>query len=213
MKRAAFFDMDKTVITVNSARLWAEHLYRRGELSKRELLWSATSLLAYHFAVVDMEKVARQGLRRLRGTREDDFAADVRRWYEARIRATIRPTMREAIEQHRADGDEVVLLTASSPYAAQPLAEDLGIEHVLATRFEVRDGIFTGELQTLCYGAGKVTVSQAWAQEHEVDLTHCWFYSDSYTDLPMLEHVGHPVVVAPDHRLRRWAEARGVTIL
>jgi len=74
-------------------------------------------------------------------------------------------------------------------------------------------GAFTGELDCLCYGSGKVVLSEAWAEEHEVDLSVSWFYSDSYTDLPMLERVGHPVVVHPDPRLSRWARQRDVEVL
>ena len=198
---------------MNSARLWVEHMWREGELRKRDLLRSAVGLVQYRFALVDMEKIARDGAQRLAGTPEELLRARVKAWYEAQIRTTIRPSMREAVQRHRAAGDVVVLLTASSPYVAVPLCEDLEIEHQISTRFEVVDGHFTGELEALCYGAGKVHLSEAWAAEAAVDLDGSWFYSDSYTDLPMLERVGNPVVVHPDPRLARWARQHQVEVV
>ena len=213
MRRAAFFDMDKTLLSVNSARLWIEQMWRDGELRKRDLLRSAVGLLQYQFALVDMERIARDGAQRLAGTPEDALSERVRTWYEAQIRATIRPSMREVVERHRRAGDVLVLLTASSPYVAIPLAEDLALPHHLSTRFEVVDGHFTGELEALCYGHGKVEMSQTWADDHEIDLDVSWFYSDSYTDVPMLERVGHPVAVHPDPRLSRWARRHDVEVM
>ena len=210
---AAFFDMDKTLISVNSARLWVEHMWREGELTKRDLLRSAASLLRYQFALVDMDKVARDGALRLRGTPESVLIDRVGAWYEAQIRATIRASMLDVVEEHRRRGDHLVLLTASSPYVARPLGVDVGIDDHLSTRFEVVDGHFTGELEALCYGAGKVAMSESWAAEHGVDLDRSWFYTDSYTDVPMLERVGNPVVVHPDPRLARWARQRNIPVV
>lgn len=213
MKSAAFFDMDKTLLSVNSARLWVEHMWKQGEISKRDLLRSAASLVGYQFALVDMEKVARDGVRRLQGTPELALQERVRSWYEAEIRSTIRPAMRAVVEEHRRRGDVLVLLTASSPYVADPVMEDVGLEHFISTRFEVVDGHFTGELESLCYGAGKVVMSEDWARGLDVDLDTSWFYSDSYTDVPMLERVGNPVVVHPDPRLARWARRRDIRVM
>lgn len=213
MRRAAFFDMDKTLLTVNSARLWVEHMWRSGELRKRDLLRSAASLVGYRFAMVDMHKIARDGAQRLAGTPEEELSLRIRAWYQAEIRSTIRDSMRAIVEDHRGSGDLLVLLTASSPYVAQPLAEDLDLPHSITTQFEVVDGHFTGQLHALCYGPGKVEMSEAWARDHDVDLDVSWFYSDSYTDVPMLERVGHPVVVHPDPRLSRWAKRNGVEVL
>ncbi len=101
------------------------------------------------------------------------------------------------------------MLTASTRYAADPLALELDIEHVLATTLEVAHGKFTGECATLCYGAGKVDVARQWAAQNEVDLSQSAFYTDSVSDAPMLEVVGEPRVVNPDLRLGRLARQRG----
>jgi HAD superfamily hydrolase (TIGR01490 family) len=100
-----------------------------------------------------------------------------------------------------------VLLTASSPYISEQVAEELGMTDYICTRFEVDGGVFTGRLDgPLCYGEGKVVLASRWAEERGVSLASCSFYSDSYTDLPMLEAVGSPVAVNPDLRLARHAQ-------
>ena len=211
---AAFFDMDLTLIRVNSARLWVQYLWREGRLAKRDLVRSAMGLVGYKLAVVDMERLARDAVARLAGELESQMHEQVSPWYESIIRPTICEMMRATLEHHREQGHHAVLLTASSTYIAAPLARDLAFEHVIASRFEVADGRFTGNVvDPLCYGAGKVLHAEAWAREHDVDLEACWFYTDSYTDLPMIRRVGHPVVVNPDPRLLRWARQNSVKIL
>lgn len=211
---AAFFDMDKTLIAVNSARLWVEYLWREGELSKRDLARSIFSLVGYKLAVVDMNKIARDAVARLVGQPEEEMQDRIYAWYHDVVQPTIRPRMIDVVEEHRAQGRRLVLLTASSPYVARPLAAELDLDHVISSRFEVQDGCFTGSLvEPLCYGPGKVTLSETWAKAEGIDLDASWFYSDSFTDVPMLERVGNPVVVEPDPRLSRWAKRNGVKIL
>jgi HAD superfamily hydrolase (TIGR01490 family) len=208
---AAFFDMDKTLIAVNSAKLWVQYMWREGDLRKRDLLRSVAGLVGYRLAMVDMQKLARDAVARLEGEPEDAMRERIEEWYATEIRPTIRDRMRQVVEDHRHQGHRLVLLTASSPYVAEPLARDLDLEHVISSRFEVSDGRFTGRLvEPLCYGDGKVHLSERWAREHAVNLDTSWFYTDSFTDVPMLERVGNPVVVDPDPRLQRWARRGGV---
>ncbi len=98
-----------------------------------------------------------------------------------------------------------------SLYLSELVAEELGLDDVLCNRFEVDDsGAHTGRpVGTLCFGAGKLGYAEAYARDRGVSLADCWFYTDSFSDLPVLERVGHPVVVNPDPRLRREAERRG----
>src|SRR5262249_30593744 len=104
--------------------------------------------------------------------------------------------------------------TSATRYLAEPLGADLGIPHHLVSQLVVRDGCFTGEaVRPLCYGKGKVWWAERFAAEHDVDLASSYFYTDSITDLPVLDRVGHPRVVRPDPRLRRVAQQRGWQIL
>jgi HAD superfamily hydrolase (TIGR01490 family) len=117
------------------------------------------------------------------------------------------------VRQHQAQGDVVALLSSTTPYLAGPLAEELGIEHLIVSRLVVEDGRFTGDVhRPICYGRGKIHWAKRFAGERDIDLAASWFYTDSVTDLPMLEIVGHPEIVNPDVRLRREARRRGWNI-
>lgn len=211
MRRAAFFDMDRTLIRVNSAALFVRWQVRRGEARRRDLAQMLWWLVQYTFGVLDAEALAREAARGMRGRDEARFVDEVRAWVESDVMPHIAERARAEVARRRRAGYECVVLTSSTPYSADPLARALEINHVLASRLEVAAGRFTGEYVTpLCYGVGKVVLAERWAREHDVDLGYSAFYTDSISDLPMLERVGEPVAVNPDPRLwwvarrRRW---------
>jgi phosphoserine phosphatase len=114
------------------------------------------------------------------------------------------------MEQHRAAGRKVVVISASPEEIVRPLCRYLGIDEIIATRAKVDDeGRYTGEIELYAYGPGKAEAMEAMAREEGIDLDASYAYSDSITDLPMLEAVGHPVVVNPDAELATIAEERG----
>jgi len=121
------------------------------------------------------------------------------------------PKGRQAVERHRAQGDVVAIVTGATPYAANPLAKELGIETVVCTMLEVdENGRFTGRpIEPLCYGAGKLELAKRAGDRLGFRVEEATFYSDSITDVPLLEAVKTPVVVNPDRRLRRVAQRRG----
>ena len=206
---AAFFDMDKTVLRIDTGLSWMKFLYRRGELSHlglaRALYWSGL----YKVALLDLESLAVRLVADLRGQREQDLIAKASAWHRADVTDQVAPRALAAIAEHRRRGDLVVMLTGSTQYAAEVVAANLGIEHTLCSRLEVSGGVFTGKLAQLCFGVHKVTIAERFAGEHGIDLAASWFYSDSYNDLPMLQRVGRAVAVNPDQRLRRHARRHG----
>jgi HAD superfamily hydrolase (TIGR01490 family) len=122
--------------------------------------------------------------------------------------------MAARVAAHRRAGHIVAILTSATRYLAEPLGADLGIDHLLVTHLVVREGRFTGEVvEPVCYGRGKVYWAQRFATEQGLDLARSYFYTDSITDLPVLDRVGHPCVVHPDPRLRRLAQQRGWQVL
>lgn len=208
--RAAFFDMDRTLVRVNTGNLYMSWRRKRGQASLRELLRVSSWMLQYTLGIVDAPRVTALALRGLAGVDEDTFRADCVEWYDAVVREHVTELARSAVEARRRAGYVPVVLSASTPYTVAPLAADLGIEHVLCTRLEVVSGRFTGAYEDpLVYGAGKVTVAERWAREHRIDLAASTFYTDSVSDLPMLERVGEPRVINPDPRLRLRALVRG----
>jgi HAD superfamily hydrolase (TIGR01490 family) len=135
---------------------------------------------------------------------------DCEGWYATTIRPYVFPAMTATVEAHRRAGHVLVLLTSATRYLAGPLAADLGIEHMLVTQLVVHDGRFTGEaVRPVCYGDGKTYWAERFAATQEIDLARSYFYTDSITDLPVLERVGEPRIVNPDPRLGRLAARRG----
>lgn len=208
---AAFFDMDNTLLRVDTGMSWTRFLYRRGELPRsmiaKAIYWSTL----YKLAVLDMETVFTRLCLELRGDSEDEMIAKCDIWYREHIAREVAPAARVAIEHHRRAGHPIVLATGSTCYAARPVARGLGIEHVLSSELEVDAATrtFTGKASALCFGHHKVTLAASWAETNGIDLRASYFYSDSYNDLPMLQRVGTAVAVNPDARLRRYARQRG----
>lgn len=203
---AAFFDIDKTVLEINSGTKWISYMRRTGQMGVGQLLRALTWLLQYRFGLLDYDAMAAKVLRSYAGKAVEPLAREIEQWFAAEVRWAICTEARARIAQHRERGELVVLLTSATQFLTQPVARELDIEAMLCTQIEVEAGHFTGRYRTpACYGAGKVRYAEQFAAEHGVDLEASWFYSDSYTDLPMLERVGNPVVVNPDPRLRRVA--------
>jgi len=209
MTAAAFFDMDNTLLTVDTGVSYTRFLYRRGELSRTMLAkvvyWSAL----YKLAVLDIESVVTRLCADMRGDRETDMIEKCAVWYREDIAPFVAPAARVAIDHHRQRGHAIVLATGSTVYAARPVARGIGIDHVLATELEVEGGTFTGKASALCFGHYKVKLAEQWASAHGIDLTRSYFYSDSFNDRPLLERVGNAIAINPDARLARLAKQRG----
>ncbi|MFH1532774.1 MAG: HAD family hydrolase [Pseudomonadota bacterium] len=212
--QAAFFDLDKTLITVNSARLWMMRMYRQGRVGRMDIAAGGLFLLAYHLGVVDMERATRKALSTVIGSSEDELRRETEAWFNEEVIPVEAPGARGVIEEHRRAGHRLVLLTSSSPYASACAVAHWGLDDFLSMRYQIVDGRFTGGVVLpLCFREGKVHYAEALAAAEGIDLDESWFYTDSTTDLPMLERVGHPQVVGPDPRLRREARRRGWPIL
>lgn len=209
-RHAALFDLDRTLVHVNTAALYVRWQVRTGEEPRRELARTLFWLAQYTLGVVDAESLARRAARGLSGRNEADFQVRLAAWVREEVLPHVTTAARREVTRRHARGDLCAVLTSSTRYAAEPVASQLGIQDVLATKLEVRDGRFTGRVvDPMCYGAGKVAVAEAWALERNVDLAHSAFYTDSISDRPMLERVIEPVAINPDPRLRVLAWRRG----
>jgi HAD superfamily hydrolase (TIGR01490 family) len=207
---AAFFDLDGTLLTVNSGRLWMLRERRVGRLGLVQMGKAVLYLVAYRFGVLSMEDAMTWALASIRGVAEDDVRRWTEEWFHQEVTPFVAPGGLDALASHRAQGHALVLLTSSSPYESRVACEHLGIDDFLCTRYEVANGVFTGRLvRPACFGEGKVSAAEAFAAGRGIDLDRSFFYTDSITDRPMLERVGFPCVVNPDPRLRRLARAKG----
>lgn len=206
----AFFDLDRTLISVNAGKLWVRSELRQGYLGRWQAARAGFWIFGYHLGFSRMEGVLEDAIATLAGDREDEIAARSAAFYSAEVAPTYRRRAREIVEGHRAQGDVLALLSSTSVYIAQAVQAELGIPHALCNRFEVKDGVFTGQpVRPLCFGTGKLDHARALCEQLGEDLADATFYTDSASDLSVLAVVGRPVAVHPDPQLARIARRRG----
>lgn len=210
MPGVALFDLDRTLLDCNSGRLWVQHEWRHGRLSLMDVLTASWWLARYSLGSdAGLEQAFAAAVARLEGLREDELAERVERWFTLEVLHRLRPGAQEVLAQHRSAGDRLVMATSSTWYAGRAACEAYGLDELIATRFEVRDGCFTGRISELAAGPAKADRVLEWAERTGVDLGQATFYTDSATDLALMERVGRPVAVNPDRALSRIARARG----
>ena len=214
MSKLVFFDLDRTLLSYNSASGWVRRELKLGFINRFTALKGAFFLLQYGLGISSMEKPIRQAGKLLAGSKEKDLIHRTNAFWEEEVRHQIRDKSHQVLQEHRTKGHQLVLLTSTSIYLARCAAEFFGIEHVIANQFVVEKGIFTGEMiSPLCYGLGKVKHAKTLALRLNKSLSEGVFYTDSYSDLPMLLTVGEPVAVHPDNRLRRRAKKENWSVV
>lgn len=211
MPRAALFDLDRTLVRKETASLYVRYQRERGEATAQDALQVFYWVLQYTAGVIDAPEVAARALQRLRGVPEVVLASRCDDWYRTHVERYVCDEARRAVEHHRAKGHVLAVVTGATVYVTRPVARALGIPHLVTSELEVDDeGCFTGRfVPPLCYAEGKIARIRDLSKEQGFSLSEATFYSDSYTDLPLLERVAEPVCVNPDFRLRRVARARG----
>ena len=213
MTAVAFFDLDKTIIAKSSTLAFTRPMFKAGLLTGTTLAKAGIAQAYYQAFGADHDQLERI---------KDELSAMTRGWDRDEIEALVTETVDEVVtplvyaealavmEEHRGAGRRVVVISASPEEIVRPLCRYLGIDDVIATRAAVDgEGRYTGELELYAYGPGKAEAMRAMADQDGIDLDASYAYSDSITDLPMLEAVGHPVVVNPDSALRAIATERG----
>ena len=210
-RSAAFFDLDKTVIARSSSFAFSRPFYSGGLINRQAVLRSAYSHFLYLAGGADHDQMERM---------RAYMSELVTGWDVQQVRDIVALTLSEIIEpmvyreatalidEHHAAGRDVVIVSASGAEVVEPIGAMLGADRVLATQMVAVDGCYTGEIEFYCYGEHKATAMTRLAEECGYDLGTSYAYSDSLTDLPMLEAVAHPTAVNPDKALRKEAAAR-----
>ncbi len=214
---AAFFDLDKTVIAKSSALAFGRPFYRDGLISRRDVVKTAYAQLMFRLGGgTDEQSMART---------RDYMAALCKGWRVEQVQQIVAETLNDLINpyvyaeaaaliaEHQAAGRDVVLVSASGDEMVRPIGALLGITDVIATRMSIADGRYSGAVEFYAAGPAKVVGVRALTEERGYDLAECYAYSDSSSDLPLLEAVGHPSAVNPDRTLRKVAGQRGWPVL
>ena len=215
-RAAAFFDLDKTIIASSSALAFSRHFYDGGLINRRAVLRGAYAQLVFVTGGADHEQIERLRAR---------LCAQVAGWQVQQVSDIVAETLHDVvapvvyaeaaalIDSHHENGLDVVIVSTSGQEVVEPIGAMLGADRVVATRMRVEDGCYTGEIEDYVYGPAKAEAIRRLAAEIGYDLAASYAYSDSATDLPMLEAVGHPYAVNPDRALRREATARDWPVL
>jgi HAD superfamily hydrolase (TIGR01490 family) len=213
---AAFFDLDRTLISGSSAFILGLTAHQAGLIPTRALLrdgWAALAFKLRGSTDHTTDDVRERILGAVDGLRYDDLVA-LNAEVLPKLLAKIRPEARRLLDLHRHAGRNTYIVSAAPVELVEPLAHSLGMTAGIGTRSEIVDGVYTGRLAgPFCYGPGKVVAMAEIARWDGLDLSQCYAYSDSSSDLPMLEAVGHPVAVNPDGRLERHARIHGWPIV
>lgn len=202
----AFFDLDLTILNINSASLWIKSEYKLGYISLWQLLRAFYWLTRYHLGSASMESALLSAYKTLKGYEVHAFNERIKHFYTEQVAHRVRSGAKEVIESHKTQGHLCYLCTNASAALSELFCEALELDGMICNHFEEKEGKFTGEPATqLCFGRGKLILAQKLASDKKTVLEHCYFYTDSYSDLPLLEAVGYPFAVHPDQRLRRLA--------
>ncbi len=207
---AALFDMDKTLIAENSGSLYLLHRYERGEIDAGAIALGLVAYLRYKVGLLDLRAFTEGLSAEFAGRDEGELLREARRFVAERVVPTLYPAALERVAWHAQQGHALAIVSGATRFVVEPLAEHLAIPTALCTQLEVEEGLLTGRVvDPVCYEAGKVYWVRNFAEAHDIDLARSWFYTDSVTDMPLLDLVGHPVIVNPDPVLERKARRRG----
>lgn len=211
-RAAAFFDLDRTLISGSSAFVFGVTAWRRDLVPTSQFARDALGALVFRLSGASdstTEQTRDRVLGAVKGVRQADLVA-LNGEIIPKLLGRIRPEARSLLDLHRQAGRDTYIVSASPAELVAPLAQALGMTGGIGTVAEVVDGVYSGNLVgPFCYGAGKVEAINEIAHWESYDLDRCYGYSDSASDLPMLELVGHPVAVNPDGNLERVAASRG----
>ncbi|MGO2148885.1 HAD family hydrolase [Halomonas sp.] len=206
----AIFDLDNTLISIDSDHAWGEFLLEQGAVDPVAYREANERFMAdYKAGTLDMAAFLEVALKPLADNTPEQLAAWHQQFMASKIEPHILSKAEELLARHRTRGDTLLIVTATNHFITAPIAERLGVDYLIAVNPEMENGRYTGRVSgTPSYREGKITRLHEWLEDKDFTLDGAWFYSDSHNDLPLLEEIDHPVAVDPDDTLRQVAEQR-----
>jgi putative phosphoserine phosphatase/1-acylglycerol-3-phosphate O-acyltransferase len=207
----AFFDLDRTLLAGFSARAFVRELVRSGRIGAAALAQGVAAATQFQLGGIGFSGFVAASVGALKGMAEHELVEMGERLFTDELAAAVYPESRALVHAHQKKGHTVAVVSSALRYQIEPLARDLGIEHVMCTRLDIRpDGTFSGSVvHPTCYGVGKAVAGRAFAVERGIDLQQSFFYTDSEEDLPLLDLVGRPRPINPSRGLQAIAAKRG----
>ena len=211
----ALFNLDNTLLAGDSDYLWGQFLVDNGIVDASEYEEKNRQFFEdYEQGRLDIGRYLRFALAPLGRFEPRQLEQWRQRFLDEKIRPIVAPGAEELLQRHREAGDQLMIISATNAFVTRPIAELLGVPHLLATEPAVENGRYTGDyIGTPTFREGKVKALREWLSQHGLTLEDSHFYSDSHNDLPLLEQVEHPVAVDPDPVLRERAEAAGWPVI
>jgi putative phosphoserine phosphatase/1-acylglycerol-3-phosphate O-acyltransferase len=208
-KIAAFFDVDRTLLAGFSAVSFMRERITSGRVGPTELVQGLVGTLSFALGRTGFSGFVSAHTQAYRGITEASMDALGQEVFDKHLATQIFPESRALVRAHRERGHTIAIVSSALPSQVDPVARELGVEHVLCTRLEAKDGVLTGAVaHPTCFGRGKLLAAEDLAEHCDLDLDASYFYTDSIDDLPLLENVGHPRPTNPDRRLAQIAKER-----
>ena len=203
---AAFFDLDRTLISGFSAAAFLRRWMLSGRASPFQMAAMGAALAQFQTGRLGFSGLLAESIGTLAGMPESEYRAIGEEIFEETLAAAIYPESRALVQAHQRRGHRVAVVSSATRYQIEPIARELSIKDILCSEVVIEDGALTGEIvQPPCYGEGKAQAALGYCADHDVDLAQSYFYTDSHEDLPLLRIVGKPRPTNPDRRLRSIA--------
>lgn len=218
MRKLAIFDLDNTLLAGDSDHAWGEFLINEGLVDADDHRRQNDAFYAqYQQGTLDMQQYLEFAIAPVVGFSRERLDELHQRFMQQHVDPIVLPAALALVEEHKANGDLCLIVTATNRFVTQPIATRFGVHDLIATDLQIADEVFTGKIEGIpCFQAGKIRKLQSWLDanpEHGANISHSVFYSDSFNDIPLLEAAGEAVAVDPDDKLRAHAQRMGWPVI
>ncbi|MBN1406193.1 MAG: HAD-IB family hydrolase [Calditrichaceae bacterium] len=208
-KYVAFFDLDHTILDVNSGRILIEQAHKKGLVDTKKIFLAYMFSALYGIGLLRAEYIMLKLADWLKGIAEKEFAAFTSEMFEKYLKNTVRQQAIKEIQRHKKHDAKLVILSAATSYVCESVKKMLGFDDLLCSKMEVIDGFFSGFPDgPYCYGDEKLNQVIDYCEKHNFNLKETFYYADSHSDIVVLEAIGNPICVTPDRKLKKLAQKK-----